>query len=131
MSRFLRSENLNWRATSETDPDLLLLPRMQTDISITRTGEDRIIDAKRYRQTLGKFFDAKKVHSANLYKMTSYLMNAPAAGGVEPEGMLIYPKVDRVLRERYEILGKRISVCTINLNAPWQAIDEEVRALMF
>jgi 5-methylcytosine-specific restriction enzyme subunit McrC len=58
-------------------------------------------------------------------------MTEPATGGVEPEGMLIYPKVDRVLRERYEILGKRISVCTINLNAPWQAIDEEVRALMF
>jgi hypothetical protein len=59
-----------------------------------------------YRQTLGSFFDAEKIHSANLYQMSSYLMNAPAAGGFEAPGMLIYPKVDRVLREQYEILPK-------------------------
>src|SRR5947207_5442227 len=86
----------SWQATSETDPDLVLLPRMQTDISATRPGEYRIIDAKFYRQTLGNFFDSEKIHSANLYQMTSYLMNAPAAGGREAKGMLIYPKVDRV-----------------------------------
>lgn len=90
----------------------------------------RIIDAKFYRQTLGKFFDTEKVHSSNLYQMTSYLMNAPAVSGIEAEGMLIYPKVDRVMRERYDILGRKISVCTVNLDAPWWAIDEEIRALM-
>lgn len=126
----VKSENISWQATSQTDPDLALLPRMQTDISARRSGEYRIIDAKFYRETLGKFFDAEKVHSANLYQMTSYLMNASAAGGVEAEGMLIYPKVDRVLRERYEILGRKISVCTVDLEAPWWAIDKEIRTLM-
>jgi 5-methylcytosine-specific restriction enzyme subunit McrC len=103
---------------------------MQTDISATRPGEYLIIDAKFYRQTLGKFFDVEKVHSANLYQMTSYLMNAPTESGVEAEGMLIYPKVDRELRERYDILGRKISVYTVNLEAPWWAIDKEIRALM-
>ena len=93
----VKSENIKWQATSGTDPDLALLPRMQTDISASRPGEYRIIDAKFYRQSLGKFFDAEKVHSANLYQMTSYLMNASAVSGVEAEGMLIYPKVDRIL----------------------------------
>jgi 5-methylcytosine-specific restriction enzyme subunit McrC len=126
----VKSENIKWQATSETDPDLGLLPRMQTDISATRPGEYRIIDAKFYRQTLGKFFETEKVHSANLYQMTSYLMNADALGGVEAEGMLIYPRVDRDLRERYKILGRKISVCTVNLDAPWWAIDQEIRTLM-
>jgi len=126
----VRSENIKWQATSETDPDLVLLPRMQTDISTTRPGEYRIIDAKFYRQTFGSFFDAEKIHSANLYQMTSYLMNAPEAGDIQARGMLIYPKVDRVLREQYEILGRKISVCTVNLDAPWWAIDQEIRGLM-
>ena len=47
--------------------------------------------------------------------MTSYLMNAKALGEVHADGMLIYPKVDRELREYYEILGKRIAVCTVTL----------------
>ena len=62
--------------------------------------------------------------------MTSYLMNAPAVSGVEAEGMLIYPQVDRVLRERYDIVGRKISVCTVNFDAPWWAIDQEIRTLM-
>jgi len=43
--------------------------------------------------------------------MTSYLMNAQKHGDAHADGMLIYPKVDRELREHYEILGKRIAVC--------------------
>ena len=62
--------------------------------------------------------------------MTSYLMNSPSVSGVEAKGMLIYPRIDRDLREQYDILGRRISVCTVNLDAPWWAIDKEVRALM-
>jgi hypothetical protein len=41
-----------------------------------------------------------------------------------------YPKVDRELREHYEILGRKVSLCTINLRAPWQSIDQEIRELM-
>jgi len=62
--------------------------------------------------------------------MISYLMNAPVVGCVEARGMVIYPRVDRVLREQYEILGRKISVCTVNLDAPWWAIDQEIRGLM-
>jgi 5-methylcytosine-specific restriction enzyme subunit McrC len=57
-------------------------------------------------------------------------MNAKAIGDTMASGMLIYPKVDRELREHYEILGRKVSVCTINLNAPWQSIDQEIRTLM-
>jgi len=62
--------------------------------------------------------------------MSSYLMNAKAIGDTQAEGMLVYPKVDRELREHYEILGRKVSLCTINLDAPWQSIDQEIRALM-
>jgi hypothetical protein len=43
--------------------------------------------------------------------------------------MLIYPRVDRLLREQYEILGRKISVCTVSLDAPWWAIDREINEL--
>jgi 5-methylcytosine-specific restriction enzyme subunit McrC len=126
----VKSENIAWQASSLTDPNLRLLPRMQTDISAVRPGEYRIIDAKFYRDTLSSFFDAEKVHSGNLYQMSSYLMNAKAIGGVQAAGMLIYPKVDRELREHYEILGRKVSLCTVDLQAPWQSIAHEIRLLM-
>ncbi|WP_409411315.1 5-methylcytosine restriction system specificity protein McrC [Bradyrhizobium sp. AUGA SZCCT0182] len=126
----VKSENIGWQAVSSTDPNLQLLPRMQTDISARRSGEYRIIDAKYYRRTLSSYFDIDKLHSGNLYQMGSYLMNAKTIGGIQADGMLIYPKVDRDLREKYEILGRNISVFTVDLNAPWQSIAQELRALM-
>jgi len=62
--------------------------------------------------------------------MTSYLMNAQLSAEVEAQGMLIYPRVDRNLRQSYEILGRKILVCTVDLDAPWWAIDQEIRGLM-
>lgn len=126
----VKSENIAWQAVSTTDPSLLLLPIMQTDISAVRPGEYRIIDAKFYRQNMSYHFGSEKFHSSNLYQMASYLMNSRPRGDVQASGMLIYPRVDRDIRARYQILGRAISICTVNLNAPWQAIDAEIRELM-
>jgi 5-methylcytosine-specific restriction enzyme subunit McrC len=123
-------EDIKWSALSETDPELRYLPRMRTDISAWRTGEYKIIDAKFYTNTLSSHYDVEKLHNANLYQILSYLMNAKTIDGVQPKGMLIYPRVDRDLREEYRILGKTISVRTVNLNAPWKLIDQELRQLM-
>jgi 5-methylcytosine-specific restriction enzyme subunit McrC len=57
-------------------------------------------------------------------------MNAKAGDGVQPHGILIYPRVDRDLREDYSILGQTISVRTVDLNAPWKLIDQELRQLL-
>lgn len=126
----VKSENIAWQATSLTDPELRLLPRMQTDISIFRPGEYRIIDAKFYQRSLGSYFGSEKFHSNNLYQICSYLMNAQSVGNVLPSGVLIYPRVDRQIRQRYEIAGRTISIYTVDLNASWQVIDKELRELM-
>lgn len=123
-------EEIKWDAGSVTDPELRYLPRMRTDISARRTGEYKIIDAKFYTNTLSSRYDVEKLHSANLYQILSYLMNAKFGDGVQPQGVLIYPRVDRDLREDYSILGRTISVRTINLNAPWKLIDQELRQIL-
>nr|WP_283815951.1 hypothetical protein [Bradyrhizobium sp. AUGA SZCCT0222] len=123
-------EDIKWDARSATDRELRYLPRMRTDISARRTGEYKIIDAKFYTNTLSSHYDVEKIHNANLYQILSYLMNAKPDRGVAPHGILIYPRVDRDLREDYSILGKTISVRTVNLNAPWKLIDQELRQLL-
>ena len=49
---------------------------------------------------------------------------------LQAAGMLIYPKVDRELREHYEILGRKVTLCTVDLQASWQSIAQEIRSLM-
>ncbi|MCA1474304.1 hypothetical protein [Bradyrhizobium sp. NBAIM08] len=125
----IKSEEITWQATGGAHGRLNLLPRMVTDISVWRPGEYRIIDAKFYSETLSRNFGVPKLHSDNLYQMLAYVMNAQQRSGVQPEGVIIYPKVGEGLREEYHILGRKISICTLDLSAPWRTVDREMREL--
>jgi hypothetical protein len=124
-----KPEGLVWNASSTTDPSLSLLPSMTTDISAWRPGEYRIIDAKFYSDTFSRHFGVAKFDSGNLYQLLAYLMNAPPKSGLLPDGMLIFPRVTKTVREEYNIFGRKFSICTVDLSAPWQSIDQEIREL--
>lgn len=136
---FLRLEKLGWSvtrdyikwaATSGTDPTLSLLPQMRTDITLRRQNQYRIVDAKYYREMLSSHHGSSKLQSAHLYQMMSYVTNARAANDSgEISGMLLYPRVDRDLRERYIIQGIPVDLCTVDLNADWQNIRDELKIL--
>jgi 5-methylcytosine-specific restriction enzyme subunit McrC len=126
----VRREHIDWKAHSVTDPKLTLLPRMETDISLRRPGSRLIIDAKYYQSTLTDYYDAPKFHSGNLYQLLSYVTNAEPDDGETIAGMLIYPRVDRTLREDYEIQGHSILIRTLDLNQDWRTVERELREIV-
>jgi 5-methylcytosine-specific restriction enzyme subunit McrC len=128
----VRKEQISWRATSEQDPQLRLLPRMNTDISLRKPGFTLIVDTKYYKQTLQEHFEHQSVHSAHLYQLYAYLKNIEHRDGSDQcaEGMLLYPVVDQQLRLSYEFPGHRMRVCTVDLMQDWRLIDAELHALL-
>ena len=118
-------ENIQWKASSETDAKLSLLPTMRTDISINKVDRKLIIDTKYYIETLSEYFGSKKIHSENLYQLLSYLMNV-APENEKIEGILLYPTVDQDLRISYSILGMPVRIQTLNLSQPWEKIRNEL-----
>lgn len=125
----VKSENIYWNASSETDPKLDFLPRMQTDISIRRGFVKVIIDAKYYGKTMSNYYETEKFHSANLYQLLSYLSNSHSEGE-QTSGMLIYPQVEKPLREKYKIMGYEISLVTLNLDQSWENIHKDLTSLI-
>lgn len=123
-------EEIQWRAQSATDPSLALIPRMETDISLSRPGQHVIVDAKYYQNTLSNYFDTKKFHAGNLYQLMGYLTNVRVKEGEALSGMLIYPRVDITLREKYTIQGFPIFICTVDLDRNWKDIKSELIELM-
>jgi len=128
----VRKERIYWVAESETDPELRLLPTMETDISIRSSSHTLIIDAKYYSQTLQSYFDSKSIHSANLYQIFAYLKNLELRGGndANAEGMLLYPVVDREIRESYNLHGHTIRISTLDLSREWKDIRAELLGLV-
>jgi 5-methylcytosine-specific restriction enzyme subunit McrC len=118
--------NIQWQAHSETDPTLAYLPRMETDIALRRDDACLIVDAKYYQKTMSSRYGVDKVHIVNLYQLLGYLTNYRKGPTEEVKGMLVYPKVDRVVAEHYRIKGFDVSLRTVDMNQPWPQIHAEL-----
>ena len=121
-------EIIDWKARSDEDVRLSLLPEMRTDISVTNADRKLIIDTKYYGQTLTDYYGSQKIHSEDLYQLLSYLLNV-RQGGEKVEGILLYPTVDKPLRVNYSILGIPVRVQTLDLSQSWQTIHDELMQL--
>jgi 5-methylcytosine-specific restriction enzyme subunit McrC len=125
----VRRENIPWKIDSLSHGTRSLLPQMQTDISIKTSTRNVIIDTKYYRKTLREHYGAERIRSEHLYQLLCYLSNIREPGQVV-EGILLYPMVDRDLKERYCILGMTVRVETLNLAQPWNSVREALSQLV-
>lgn len=131
---WVRREQIRWQWEAPQDPQhLAYLPIMETDLTLESKARKIIIDAKYYRQALGgSRFEADKLFSANLYQLSSYLINQEQRDERSrvATGMLIYPQTDQTLRLDYRFGSHDILVRSVNLNAHWQEIHEELLSLI-
>lgn len=119
-------EDISWDATPLTQNSRGLLPKMQTDISLTASDRKIVIDTKYYKEALQVSHHSHhaKLRASHLYQIHAYLSNLEKRGGVHQhcEGILLYPTVAQELNARYDIKGHRISVRTLDLSQEWPQI---------
>ena len=84
-------EDIFW-SYSGSDENFSLLPKMQTDISLSNENRKIIIDTKFYKEAFQYNFDTEKIRSNNIYQMYAYLKQVEKKGGVNQsaEGILLY-----------------------------------------
>jgi 5-methylcytosine-specific restriction enzyme subunit McrC len=122
------TERLEWDLNEPATPwDEAYLPGMYPDMTLRSDTRTIVIDAKYYRSTFGKSHvsDRRKIHSANLYQLFSYLKNLERKGGndAKAEGILLYPQIDEAASLRYAVQGHTMRICTIDLAHPWRQIE--------
>ena len=111
---------------------------MQTDITLLNpsTNKKHILDAKYYREALVSKYDGnKKIRREHLSQILSYVMNQENPHKPETmnaDGTLVYPTVneDFDFSYTYGDTNHHIHVRTINLNQPWQKIEERVKEIV-
>lgn len=104
------------------------LPLMQTDISLEKSNEKLIIETKYKKSAFSYNYDAKKLHSENLYQIFSYIKNVKAKDTSDSKavGILLYPKTGDELNLEYSIQGHIFRIKTVNLNLHWKEIHERL-----
>jgi len=128
----VKREDIYWRWIAADQVAAGLLPKMQTDISLTLETRKIIIDCKFTPQATQNHYEADKLRSSHLFQIHAYLNNLPEGKLTDTcEVMLLYPTVDSPLSASYsDLKGRKISIRTINLNQPWQGIEADLLALV-
>lgn len=126
-------EDIRWKFIA-LDNAVDVLPKMQTDVCITRKSKKTIIECKYTDDpfSVGRFEGAHKLDSAHLYQLNSYLDNLSD----EPinnncHAILLYPLATRPVKQDYRrSKGQLVSVRTIDLTRDWQSIHDDLLAFV-
>ena len=114
------------------------LPMMETDITLYNSiaQKKHILDAKFYREAfVSKYGGRKKVRREHLSQILSYILNQEnpqKAYTLNANGTLVYPTVTEDIDFSYNYNGSShdIYVRTVNLNQPWQKIEERIKQII-
>lgn len=111
-----------WKLKPINDSNRKLLPRMETDIELTKDNNKIIIDAKYYKNAFASRYEGKKLISNNIYQMKTYLMQN--LNQYETlRGIIVYPSNGYEINERfYNEKGYFLEFMTINLAMEWKDI---------
>jgi 5-methylcytosine-specific restriction enzyme subunit McrC len=118
-----------WAAEAADAGDLAWLPQMRTDVTLTSSSRRIVVETKFYAKQFQSHYDTKKVRSAHLYQLLTYLAQMRATGDTTPAGCLLYARAGTDRRLRYRIDGHDITVASLDLNQPWRQIHKDLLEL--
>lgn len=129
---WVKREDIMWRLEALDASSMGLLPKMQTDISLSSENRKIIIDCKFTPEATKTHHGSEKLRSAHLYQIFAYLNNQPEGKLTDNcEVMLLYPTVDKSISGTWtDPKGRKMAIRTINLNQEWQGIHSDLLKLV-
>ena len=122
------TDNASQIAWQLDDTENQMLPRMQTDIMLSKNNNILIIDAKYYSHMTQQQYGIHTLHSNNLYQIFTYVKNKEfELRNYEHtvSGMLLYAQTDEdiIPNNTYHMSGNQISVLALDLNQDFSKIS--------
>jgi 5-methylcytosine-specific restriction enzyme subunit McrC len=127
-------EDMIWNLSALEVSFASLLPKMQTDVSITTSVKKIIFDCKYTDDPFEepRFEGTRKLKAAHLYQVSAYLDNLIEGPEKKSrQAILLYPLAKRPVHLDYgRPTGETISVRTIDLSQAWPAIHADLLNLV-
>src|SRR5260221_9160595 len=89
----VKREDIHWRWIAADQVAARLLPKMQTDISLTSATRKIIIDCKFTPEATQTHYEAEKLRSSHLFQLHAYISNLEGKMADTCEIMVLYPTV--------------------------------------
>lgn len=117
---------IDWNLSQGADSAMIqFLPKMKTDIVLTKNGKTLVIDAKYYSKSMSENYDKATLRSAHLYQIFAYVKNLDKDSNGNVSGLLLYAKTEEEVfpdGEPVMIGGNSIGAKTLDLNQTFSII---------
>ena len=124
------AQQIEWNLTEKPDDTMIqFLPKMKSDIMLTKNEKTLIIDAKYYSKTMSQHFDKETLRSAHLYQIYAYVKNMDKENTGNVSGLLLYAKTqDEVFPDGkpFVIGNNSIGTKTLDLNCEFENIRKQL-----
>lgn len=122
-------EKIHW----DTSTPNVLLPQMNADAVLRRSGRTVVVECKFYQETLqsGRW-EKPTLRSHHLYQLMTYMQNLrrTSKDDSQLEGIIIYPTVNALLCEDLYLAGNQIRVCTVDLSKDWEKVSKQMKEIV-
>lgn len=121
---------INWQLDDDFD---MFLPRMRSDITLSKDDKVLIIEAKYYSDNMQHYYDGNSIFSNNIYQIYTYVKNKAYENfNNKVSGLLLYAKTESIFQPNvdYSMSGNKISIKTLDLNQPFCAIRNQLDNLL-
>lgn len=115
-----------WDAVPLDGSDLAWLPEMRTDVMLTNASGRIAIETKYYATPYQGYHGSKKIISAHLYQLLTYVSHLRATAGPKPLGVLLYAGAIDEQRQDYQLGGHTVLVRGLDLGLDWQGIHRQM-----
>ena len=126
---------IEWNLSQGADSAMIqFLPKMKTDIVLTKNGKTLIIDAKYYSKSMIENYDKATLRSAHLYLIFAYVKNLDKESTGNVSGLLIYAKTEEEVfpdGEPVVIGGNSIGARTLDLNQDFSVIRQQMEEIVY
>lgn len=115
----------------DSGEDISLVPRMETDVCLTKPDRQIILDCKFYKNAFSYRNETKKLIPAHLYQLYAYLENNPKTTQWEhKEGILLYPAISHNFSHEVMLNGHRLRFMSIDLDQKWEQLECDLMNLV-
>ncbi|MPM38594.1 Protein McrC [bioreactor metagenome] len=128
----VHSPRIDWALD---DSNAIMLPVMQSDITLTKGNQTLIIDAKYYSRILQGYRSHSSLRSGHLYQIFTYVKNKSLEfkeTQQQVSGMLLYAKTTEELQPDivYGMSGNKIGIKSLDLNQEFPYIVNQLHTIV-
>jgi 5-methylcytosine-specific restriction enzyme subunit McrC len=126
------SPRFDWCVSQSPAVEGFSIPQLQTDMVLSTSSSQLVVDAKFYKQPFDCRFGRLTVQSEHLNQMFAYMQNIASRDQYNRrvDGIILYAAVTGPFQQDWKLFGHSLRVAGVDLHEDWHNIDKQLLSII-